>query len=229
MLRTQRRSLLLIPLLSAAMISYTAAFFLRFEFALPKSVEGLFRLGFFIFIPIKALSFWTFRLHTARWRMAGIFDLCRLTAANVTASAVAMSVTLMSAGAIFPRSIYILDAALCLLATAVIQLAVRAYWEVFMPRTADRGDTRAILIYGAGACGSMLAKEIRSNVKLKTKVLGFVDDDERKQGSSLTGIPILGLGLDAARIVARLARERRPVTEIVIAMPSATAAQMREA
>jgi len=229
MLKTQRRSVLLIPLLSAAMISYTAAFFLRFEFALPQSMEGLFRLGFLIFLPLKAVSFWAFRLHTARWRMAGIFDLCRLTAANVTASAVAMSVTLMLAGAVFPRSIYILDAALCLLATAGIQLAVRAYWEVFMTRTAENGDTKAILIYGAGACGSMLAKEIRSNVKLKTKVLGFIDDDERKQGSSLTGIPILGAGRDASRIVARLARERRPVREIVIAMPSTTAAQMRSA
>jgi FlaA1/EpsC-like NDP-sugar epimerase len=229
MLKAQRRSLLLIPLLAAATVSYTAAFLLRFEFALPKSMEGLFRLGFFIFLPLKAASLWAFRVHTARWRMAGVIDLCRLTAANLTASALIIPVAVLIVGVELPRSVYILDAALCLLATAVIQLTVRAYWELFMLKAAENGHSKGTLIYGAGACGLMLGKEIRANLKLKTKILGFLDDDERKQGSSLSGIPVLGRGHDAARIVARLARKRTPVTEIVIAMPSATAPQMRAA
>jgi len=41
------------------------------------------------------------------------------------------------------------------------------------------------------------------------------------------GIPILGKGSDALSAIARLDRERTPVTEIVIAMPASTAPQRR--
>ena len=98
--------------------------------------------------------------------------------------------------------------------------------------SAERGAKRwdkAVLIYGAGAAGSMLGKEIRSNAKLKTRIVGFLDDDECKQGSSLLGMPILGPGAEAARVVARLSHERTCVSEVIIAMPSATAREMRVA
>src|SRR5260370_33119021 len=83
----QRRNLLLLPLLSAAALAYTGAFLLRFEFALPSSVEGLFRLGLSIFIPVKAIVYWSFRLQAIRWRQAVLFDLNRISNANIPASA----------------------------------------------------------------------------------------------------------------------------------------------
>jgi FlaA1/EpsC-like NDP-sugar epimerase len=229
MLANQRRNLLLLPLLLAAALAYTGAFLLRFDFALPSSVEGLFRLGLFIFIPIKCAVYWTFRLHVNRWRLVGLFDLFRIVLANVTASALACVAMVTIAGPAFPRSIYIIDAALCLLATVGIQLSVRVYWEVFVPNAAENGHSKSILIYGAGVAGLMFGREIRSSVKLGTRIVGFLDDDKRKQGGSLIGIPILGTGSDAARLIARFARDRKPISEIIIAMPSATPRQMRAA
>jgi len=46
----------MLALLLAVALSYTGAFLLRFDFALPSSVEGLFRLGLFIFIPVKGMA-----------------------------------------------------------------------------------------------------------------------------------------------------------------------------
>src|SRR5207245_1328840 len=89
--------------------------------------------------------------------------------------------------------------------------------------------SKSILIYGAGEAGLMLGREIRSNARLKTRIAGFLDDDEGKQGGCLIGAPILGTGRDAPRLIARFAQERKPVSEIIIAMPSATAPQMRAA
>src|SRR5581483_8597829 len=43
------------------------------------------------------------------------------------------------------------------------------------------------------------------------------------------GVPILGSGAEAAAVVSKLAAGRKPVSEIIIAMPSATARQMRAA
>src|SRR6202008_843604 len=119
------RALLVLPLLSAAMLAYIGAFLLRFEFSIPVNVQALFRLGLLIFIPAKALVFSAFRLHASRWRMAGMFDLQRIAMANLCASALAFIVTIGTAGAEFPRSIYIMDAALCFLATATIPFSIR--------------------------------------------------------------------------------------------------------
>src|ERR1700722_17568610 len=105
MLRLQRRNLLVLPLLSAVILSYVGAFLLRFDFALPSSVEGLFRLGLCVFIPVKGIVYWSFRLHANRWRLAGLFDLSRIVIANVTASVAACVVTSVVVGPAFPRSI----------------------------------------------------------------------------------------------------------------------------
>jgi FlaA1/EpsC-like NDP-sugar epimerase len=229
MLNIQSRNWLLLPLLAAAMLSYAGAFLLRFDFAVPSSVEGLFRIGLCVFIPIKGIVYWSFRLHANRWRRAGLFDLNRIVIANVTASAAAYVMTFAVAGPAFPRSVYIIDAALCFLATAGIQFSTRVFWEVLVPNAKERSNSKAILIYGAGEAGLMLGREIRSNFRLKTRIAGFLDDDECKQGGCLIGAAILGTGRDAARTVARFAQERKPISEIIIAMPSATALQMRTA
>lgn len=229
MLKIQRRDLLLVPLLLASVFAYTGAFLLRFDFTVPKSEVAMFRLGLFIFLPLKVAAYRASRLHAARWRWAGMLDLYRVLLANMAGSAMAFVVTRMVAGAEFPRSIYVLDAALCLLATAGIVIAARVYWEVFDPGARVSSSSKAILVYGAGTAGSMLGKEIQSNPRLRTKILGFLDDDPHKRGGSLIGIPILGAGRDTARIVADLVRAHRAPGEIIIAMPSATSRQMRVA
>jgi FlaA1/EpsC-like NDP-sugar epimerase len=219
----------MLALVLAVVLSYAGAFLLRFEFALPSSVGELFRLGLCIFIPVKGMVYWTFRLHASRWRLAGLFDLHRIAIANLTASALVCMVTAVAVGPAFPRSVYIIDAALCFLATAGIPFSIRLYWEVFVPNAAENRDSKSVLVYGAGVAGSMLSKEIRSDARLATRIAGFLDDDEAKRGGSLAGVPILGMGRDAARLVARFAQEQKPVSEIIIAMPSATAQQMRAA
>jgi FlaA1/EpsC-like NDP-sugar epimerase len=227
--RMRSKSLLFFPLLAAVVLAYIAAFLLRFEFAIPGSVREPFRLGLMIFFPIKGLLFWKFRIHTSRWRLVSLFDLIHIAVANLSASALVCIVTAVVVGPVFPRSIYIIDAALCFLATAGVPFSIRLYWEVLVPNTAETRNPKMILIYGAGVAGSALSKEIRSNVKLGTRVAGFLDDDKTKQGSSLAGIPILGAGADAAHLVALFAERRKPISEIIIAMPSATGKQLRAA
>ncbi|HEV2201983.1 MAG TPA: nucleoside-diphosphate sugar epimerase/dehydratase [Bryobacteraceae bacterium] len=219
----------MIPIVVAVALSYVAAFLLRFEFTLPNSVEELFRLGFYIFVPAKGFAFWIGRIPANRWRLVGLFDLYCIAMANLAASALAFAVTAAVVGPAFPRSVYIIDWALCFLATSAIQFCVRLYREVFAPNVMESSAAKTILIYGAGAAGQLLGKEFRSNPKLRARIAGFLDDDPGKQGGSLDGMPILGRGCDASDLVATFAREQRPISEIVIAMPSATSAEMRVA
>jgi FlaA1/EpsC-like NDP-sugar epimerase len=80
-------------------------------------------------------------------------------------------------------------------------------------------------MYGAGVAGTMLVREIRSNPRLNYKVMGFLDDDPNMRNAVLLGVPVLGTGRDAARIVDRYKKRDPRVEEIVIAMPSVAGRQ----
>ena len=80
---------------------------------------------------------------------------------------------------------------------------------------------RKTLIYGAGAAGLALARELRENQSLKTWVVGLIDDDPRKVGLTFHGKRVLGTG-EALGALAR----KYEVEKVLIAVPSATGAQL---
>jgi UDP-GlcNAc:undecaprenyl-phosphate/decaprenyl-phosphate GlcNAc-1-phosphate transferase len=51
---------------------------------------------------------------------------------------------------------------------------------------------RKALIYGAGDGGELLARELLRNNALGYLPVGFVDDDSKKHGRSIQGLPIVG-------------------------------------
>jgi FlaA1/EpsC-like NDP-sugar epimerase len=215
----------MIPIFCAIVLSYFCALMLRFEFALPQSEEWLFKTGLCIVLLVKLPLFWASRLHTGAWKTASLFDLHRIALANITASGLFSLLTGVIVGPAFPRSIYILDAVLCFLLTAGVIFSVRTYCEILL--TPGETEMKRVLIYGAGVAGFMLGREIHSTPRLKTVIAGFLDDDEAKQHTSLLGAQILGRGCDAKRVVARFTRIRQPISEIIIAMPSASGRQMQ--
>ena len=222
-----KRTARMIPLLFAIILSYTCALLLRFEFAIPISQEWLFRTGLCIFLIVKGPVFWASRLHGVGWRTASLFDLHRVALANITASGLASLITAVIVGPAFPRSVYIIDAALCFLFTAGVVFSVRTYCEVLLLNPRET-EMRRVVIYGAGVAGYMLGREIHSNPHMKTTVVGFLDDDQKKQNTTLLGAEILGTGRDAKRLVAGFKGARKPISEIIIAMPSASGRQMQD-
>ena len=108
---------------------------------------------------------------------------------------------------------------------AIRLLAARIRNATF--REHSTGDRTGILIYGAGSAGAELVREIHANRFSRYEVKGFLDDDPLKQGARIMGVQVLGSGREAVSVVRHLNRRKPTVGEIVIAMPSATGAQMR--
>ena len=52
--------------------------------------------------------------------------------------------------------------------------------------------TASTLIYGAGAGGAMVLREVRSNDDLDWTIIGFIDDDRGKYQTNVNGVPVLG-------------------------------------
>jgi FlaA1/EpsC-like NDP-sugar epimerase len=146
MLTVKHRELILLPLLAAVGLSLAGAFLLRFDFTLPAAERPLLELGLCIFLPVKGIWFYVFGVHRSWWRLVGVFDLLRVILANVAASVTAAVAAALIIGPAFPRSVYVIDAALCFLSTAGLQFSIRLYREVWVPGANGTDRRRSILI-----------------------------------------------------------------------------------
>lgn len=75
---------------------------------------------------------------------------------------------------------------------------------------------KRVIICGAGEAGEMIAREIAKHPRLGLKPVAFLDDDRRKIGREIAGVPVVGVTAEVATVAAKLGAD-----EVLIAMPSA--------
>lgn len=77
------------------------------------------------------------------------------------------------------------------------------------------GNKIQVIIVGAGTAGELLAEDITNRAGSGLDIVGFVDDDGKKQGVTISGFRVLGKIDDLPAIV-----EQNGVEELIIALPS---------
>jgi len=208
--------------------SVVTAYVLRFDFSIPSDELTLVRQALLIAVVVKLPIFLLTGIHRGWWRFVDMTELIRVSLINILASLSFGLVATLLIGSRFPRSVFVVDFLVCFVLTTGLRFAVRLYNEALAGElSVVRG--KGVLIYGAGAAGMMLLRELRTNAMLGYHVLGFVDDDAKKRNTLILGVKVLGVGRSVASIVDQFSRTSSRVEEIVIAMPSATGLQMREA
>ncbi len=75
-------------------------------------------------------------------------------------------------------------------------------------------NLRHILIAGAGNLGQELTRKSHTYTELGLNVIGFVDDDPRKQGKTIEGTPVLGTLEHTRRII-----REHGIQQLFIALP----------
>jgi FlaA1/EpsC-like NDP-sugar epimerase len=195
------------------------SFLLRFEFNIPRAEFAHLRVAMFTGLAVNILVFHFAGLNRGWWRFVSFYDLNRLAVGNAIGSAVCyMVIAATTTG--FPRSIYILNLMIAFLLTSGVRVAVRILMEAGTYIKQADGAKRAV-IYGAGFGGQALLREIRLNPNLGYAVCGFVDDDVHKRGISIRGARVLGTGNELPKITGD-----QQIDEVLIAMPSASGAEM---
>jgi FlaA1/EpsC-like NDP-sugar epimerase len=213
--------------LAAVGLSLTGAFLLRFDFAVPPALTPVLKQALLIAILVKLPVFDWVGFYRALPRFVSIPDLYLVFVGNIGGSALLAVAATFWISPAMPRSILLMDGILCFGATALVCFSARIFDEALF-RSGPRQERTGILIYGAGAAGAELVREIHSNRCTRYRVVGFIDDDPKKQGAILHGVPVLGTGREASAVVHELNRRKPVVEEIIIAMRSATGRQMRE-
>jgi FlaA1/EpsC-like NDP-sugar epimerase len=213
---------------SAIGLSLTVALLLRFDFSVPPEVNAVFKQALLLAILVKLPVFDWSGFYRGLRRFVSIPDLYVVFLGNVVGSVLFAMISLVWFGTAIPLSVFWIDGIICFLATALVRFSVRIRDEAFSWERADRERT-GILVYGAGAAGAELVREIHSKSCTRYRVKGFLDDDPSKQHALIMGVPVLGSGRQAFSVVEHLNRRKPVVGEIIIAIPSASGAQMREA
>lgn len=180
-------------------------------------------------VPMKLMVFFGFGLYKGMWRYTSVRDFWHLAQASFISMFLTMTVVLfLYRFHLFSRVVFMLDGVFTFLFTGCLRMAIRTYFSYKYQSRSDNAvitsgkKRKKVLIVGAGQAGEKILREIFDNYQLSYEVAGFADDDPEKQGRSIHRIPVLGPVQDLSRII-----ENREIQEVLIAIPSATGAQMR--
>lgn len=206
------------------------ALLLRFEGRVPAEYFWLAWKLTPLAVIIFPVWFYFFRLYHRLWEYASIRELYAITISLAGAMATfAAAVYLLPLGKL-PRSIYLISYMVSMLLIGGVRLSwrmlrdnsLRPRLQLFNSAPADR----RILIIGAGDAGALVARELQSHHHqdgAAVAVVGFIDDDPRKQKQYLNGLPVLGTRADIPAVV-----QECHVNEIIIAMPSVPGRVIRD-
>jgi len=222
----KRRSYLIVIYdILVIMASLLLAFSLRYDFSIPaKSISGL---GTYLLwaLPVKLSVFYFFGLYRGMYRYTSIWDLINIGKATVIAALIINSVFLIiPLFRVIPPAILFLDFILTTGLIALVRLSVRMYFSqiaVTSPMKMKKQDgTPRLLLLGAGNTGEKIARDILSNFSDDYQIVGFLDDNPEKIGSSIHGIPVI----DRIITIDKLSLE---FDEILITAPSTTGDNLR--
>ena len=209
-----RRTLIIVSQLALATMSYVLAFLLRFEFDLTPAGNTwpLYTMlkTLPLILALRAAAFYVWDLYRGWWRYVGMNDLIDSTKAVVVSSLVFLAVIMFGLRTSFPRSVFLIDAFICLSFIGGSRFMIRAIREY--TRMPPRAQAKNVLIYGAREIGVEILKEVRANPHLHMHVVGFIDDFSAKKGFNIQGIPVLGGREELTQILLRYS-----IDEIIIA------------
>jgi FlaA1/EpsC-like NDP-sugar epimerase len=211
--------------LGVASFSYLLTLALRFDGSVPDRYWSSFWRFLFIALAVHLVVHQLAGLYGQVWRYASVQEARRVVLAGcasgigvVTASVL---VGLATGGLrALPLSVTIFGAVLTMLGTGALRFQSRLLATGRPVRDAEQPN---VLIVGAGAAGSVILKDLLRSPSLGWHPVGLVDDDRRKVGRRLHGVPVRGPRAAIPRLVKELKAD-----VVLLAIPSATSELVRE-
>jgi FlaA1/EpsC-like NDP-sugar epimerase len=193
--------------------AYLAVLVLRFD----GSVTETYWARFAAFIPLAVLahliSNWRWGLYRQMWRHASVHEARRVLLAGVTVIVIMAPVYFALDSRPVPLSVLVLGALVATGLVGILRFQARLF--AVRRRTATTEGLRVVII-GAGEAGAAIVREMQRKPAAGLTPVAVLDDDPRKHGLSLLGVPIVGGTDDLVAVV-----ERLRVHRAVLAMPTA--------
>ncbi|MGB3211253.1 MAG: nucleoside-diphosphate sugar epimerase/dehydratase, partial [Desulforhopalus sp.] len=209
-------------IVGAHFLSYLVRFDWHISWGIPKILAALPFL-----IVIKIPIFYAFGLYQGMWRYTSTADLVNIIkAVSVSSGLIIMSVLYFYGFQGFSRSVFFMDGVFTFLFLCIHRGTIRYLLQnkTLMPwfTQDEQSQKTRLLLIGAGAAAEKVIREVRDNVNVPYEVVGLVDDDHKKHGLKIHGIPVIGGVESLQECIVRSRPE-----ELLIAVASATAEQMQ--
>lgn len=192
--------------------------------------------GLFIYtlctVTLRLLIFYQSDLYRRYWRYASISELMQIVSAVSLSSflIIGLYFAIYFASRAFwtfpngvglPRSIPLIDSLLTMYWVCGSRLSIRLFFHWWRNQT--KVDMVRVAIMGAGEAGHIILREMQHNAHLNLMPVIFLDDDPRKQGLFIHGLPVRGNRHDIPRLV-----HEYGIDQLLIAMPTASGKDVRE-
>jgi len=211
--------------LGVASFSYLLTLALRFDGSVPDRYWSSFWRFLFIALTVHLVVHQLAGLYGQVWRYASVQEARRVVLAGCASGIGVVSASVLvglATGGLraLPLSVTIFGAVLTMLGTGALRFQSRLFATGRPVRDAEQPS---VLIVGAGAAGSMILKDLLRSPSLGWHPVGLVDDDRRKVGRRLHGVPVYGPRAAIPRLVKELKAD-----VVLLAIPSATSELVRE-
>lgn len=207
------------------------AYLLRFEFNVPGHyrASAINQLPFVVFIQFASL--FAAGAYSIIWRYVSLEDIKAFLKAAVISGTILLVIRLVFVAEELtvwqvPLSIIFMTTIFGYSGLLALRVLRRFVYEISEKRgfslAKRRIKQKPALIIGAGRIGAALAKDMVGRADAELDIRGFVDDDRRKQGGSVSGIKVLGSTYDLSRLV-----EELHIEEVVLAIEEAKGKEIR--
>ncbi len=162
------------------------------------------------------------RLHAAALRHASITEIVR-----VAIISFALLIALFATHLAEQKTSYAWGVVVCgvfFIFSCVVVTSYRVTRMIWVRITKRHLENKQrVLIVGAGSAGTTILREIQTSEKLNKVAVGFIDNDERKIGTTVLGVKVLGKCEDIVEIA-----KKTEADSIIIAIPSTSAKVLKE-
>jgi FlaA1/EpsC-like NDP-sugar epimerase len=191
--------------------------------------RALTQVSFVVFVQFSAL--FLLGAYSIIWRYISITDVKVFLLAAAVSGGILVSVRFLLSFTAFdlwqvPISVIVIDTVLAFGGLLALRVLRRFIYE--LSEHGNLGHARKVaeripaLLVGAGRTGATLAREVAGRKDAELDVRGFVDDDPRKKGGSVSSFKVLGHTSDLARFVDEIGIKR-----VVITLDNATGKEIR--
>lgn len=177
--------------LTICTFSLTLAFFLRFNFkSIPINELENFPLVYTVVLTVRLIAFFISKTYKGVVRYTGSKDATRIFLVILFSSFSLFIINIFTRQVwlgyyLIPHSVIIIDALVTMFIMISSRLTIKAIY--FENKNPEKQKTH-VIIYGAGDSGVITKRTLDRDVAIRYKVIGFVDDDNKKKGRSLEGI-----------------------------------------
>lgn len=199
----------LAPLLAAV---HYVAYWLRFDTPLPRSAWQSYVAALPWIVLVKLATFAAFRVLQGWSSYVTFRDLVTLAkAATVSSLLFALGDYLFRASYDVPRSVFLMDWGVTIVAVGALRSVSRLIAERETPPFLGAPDKTPVFILGTSDTAEALLRNLRLASRLPYRVVGFIAERQQASSSRIGGIPVLGSLPDTCR----LAKEHG-VSEVLI-------------